>query len=452
MSQSSDESALRGATLYLDCFAGIAGDMMLGALLDLGVPESVVRHALGYLRLSDYELVVRHIRKGALMARQIEVLEPGGSVDHDRGHDHDHDHHSHEHTHTHAHRHDEDDDDEPQEHVHPDIGAHAHVHYGQIRAMIVGAGPRGLASDVIERALAMFDRLAVVEAELHGVPVSDVAFHEVGAVDSIVDIVGTAAALSWLRPRRVVSRSVPLGGGMVRTAHGLLPVPAPATLALLKGVPVEAGGPPFELTTPTGAVILAANVQSYGAMPAMQVVAVGHGAGTRELADRPNLLRVVAGTEVAAAVPCPTGECLVIEANIDDMNPQLYEPLVESLFREGARDAWLTPVHMKKGRPGVVVSVLCDRPQREALSRVLLRESTTLGVRVHAVERRILDRTSVDVETEFGTVSVKLGRDPATGAVWNVAPEFSTCVERARAQGVPVKSVVAAAIAAFQRL
>jgi len=426
MSSATDASRLRGATLYLDCFAGIAGDMTLGALIDLGVPQEAVRQVLSRLPLESYELHLRAVRKGALMARHVEVIEHShgrehGHAGHDAGH-----------------------------HAHPDVGVHPHVHYAQIRAMVDGARSAGVDDDIVERALAMFERLAAVESEIHGVPIPEVAFHEVGALDSIIDIVGTAAALHWLRPRRIVSRPVPLGGGVVRTAHGILPVPAPATLALLKGVPVEAGGPAFELTTPTGAAILAANVRDYGPLPAMRVIAIGHGAGTRDLADRPNVLRVVAGMETDADASTP-GKCLIIEANIDDMNPQLYEPLLAGLFRAGARDAWLTPVQMKKGRPGVVVSVLCDPGQREAVAGLLLRESTTLGVREHAVERQVLDREIVEVATEFGSVSIKLGRDPASGTVWNAAPEFSVCVERAAAHGVPVKTVIAAAVAAFHR-
>ncbi len=243
-----------------------------------------------------------------------------------------------------------------------------------------------LDADVAARALAIFDRIAEVEAALHGVSVAEVTFHELGAIDSIIDIVGVAAALSWLQPRRVVARTVPLGSGMVRTAHGLLPVPAPATLALLVGAKVEHGGPACELTTPTGAAILAANVSEYGPLPAMRILGVGHGAGTRELSDRPNLLRVVAGTERATVHRAPVelaeagdgGEhCVVLETNIDDMNPQLYEPLLAGLLADGARDVWLTPVQMKKGRPGIVVSVLCDPARRDLLSDRLLRESTS---------------------------------------------------------------------------
>lgn len=304
---------------------------------------------------------------------------------------------------------------------------------------------------MIARALSMFDRLAAVEAALHGVEVAEVAFHEVGALDSIVDIVGVAAALAWLAPRRIVSRRVALGSGTVRTAHGLLPVPAPATLALLRDAPVEAGGPPFELTTPTGAVILSAHVREYGALPPLQVLAVGHGAGTRELADRPNLLRIIAGWEDEAGDAAGGRDCRVIETNLDDMNPQLYGPLLDRLLSAGARDVWLTPVQMKKGRPGTVLSVLCDPGRQSELSTILLRESTSLGVRSYAVERHMLRREHVRVSTEYGELPVKLGRDPKTGEVWNATPEFSACAAAAEAAGVPIKQVLAAALAAYHR-
>lgn len=453
---------LRGATLYIDCFAGIAGDMMLGALLDLGVPEAVVRGELAKLPLPPWELRVRETMKGALRACKVDVIELAGAPHGHHAHEpHAEHHHAHEphadHHHAHEPHADHHHAHEPHaEHHHAHLAGHAHVHYAQIRRMLEQAG---LLPDVLRRSLEMFDRIAQVEARLHGVAVADVAFHEVGALDSIVDIVGVAAALSWLRPARVISRSVALGGGTVWSAHGRLPVPAPATLALLTpcGAPVESGGAQVELTTPTGAAILAAHVSAWGAVPPMQLLAVGHGAGTRELPDRPNLLRVFAGLEAAApasatetAGPGVRPErCVVIEANIDDMSPQLFEPLLEGLLQAGARDVWLVPVHMKKGRPGVIVGVLCDPGLRPALAARLLRESTTLGVRAYEVERSILLREHVSVSTPFGAVAVKLGRDPQTGEVWNVAPEYEVCRERARATGAPLKEVIAAATAAY---
>ena len=283
-------------------------------------------------------------------------------------------------------------------------------------------------------------------------PSHDVAFHEVGAIDSIVDIVGAAAALAWLRPSRITSRRVPLGGGSVDTAHGRLPVPAPATLELLAGAEVEAGGD-SELTTPTGAGILAACVSGYGVMPPLRVVAVGWGAGDRELADRPNLLRVVAGVPAAAADPGIEGgaeadDVAVVEANIDDMNPELCEPLLEALFAAGAVDAWFTPIVMKKSRPALIVSALCPPAARDAVANAVLRESTTIGVRFSTLRRMVLPRRFVDVETPWGKIPIKVAGD---GEAANIAPEYEACRTVAAAAGVPVKRVYLAALAAFFR-
>ncbi|HEY2749003.1 MAG TPA: nickel pincer cofactor biosynthesis protein LarC [Polyangia bacterium] len=403
------DDELRGAELYFDCFSGIAGDMTLGALLDLGVPEAAVRGELDKLPVRNYRLTTERVKRGALVGTKIQVI-----VDeHDHAHHHDHDH---------AH--------------------HPHTHYRDIKAML----EQHLGGDVRARALAIFERIAIVEARLHGVAVAEVAFHEVGAVDSIVDIVGAAAALAWLRPARVTSRRVPLGGGTVDTAHGRLPVPAPATLELLAGAEVEAGGD-SELTTPTGAGILAASVSAYGAMPSLRVVGVGWGAGDRELGDRPNLLRVVAGIASGAAASS-TDEVAVVEANIDDMNPELCEPLLEALFAAGAVDAWFTPIIMKKSRPALTVAALCPPALRDAVAGALLRESTTIGVRFSSHARMVLPRRTVEVDTPWGKVPVKVAGE---GENVNAAPEYEACRAVAVAAGVPVKRVYLAALAAFFR-
>lgn len=285
-------------------------------------------------------------------------------------------------------------------------------------------------------------------------------FHEVGALDSIVDIVGVAAALSWLRPRRIICRRVPLGTGRVRTAHGLLPIPAPATAALLKGAQVEAGDLLGELTTPTGALIVATHAESYGPMPAMTLVATGHGAGTRELPDRPNILRIVAGQEPTDATPAsvdsePSREAASlweVAANIDDMNPQLVPPILDSLLSLGARDAWLTQTLMKKGRPGLQLQVLVDSEHRPTVIQYILTETTTIGLRFHRVERVVLDREITSVETAFGPIDVKLGRDPQTHSVCNVAPEFESVRAAAAAHHAPRKVVYAAALSEAYKL
>lgn len=461
MNPTSNGSELRGATLYFDCATGLAGDMTMAALLDLGVPESFVREQLALLPLSNWELRISTVTKRGLVGKKVDVIDLGEPLHahrhhhhgdiahhhqhrdrHDGPHDHDEPHH-----HEDRHRHDE-------HHHHEDAHEHPHTHYAEIRRLLLGAP---LLSDVKARALRMFDRLAEVEAAMHGVTISEVMFHEVGALDSIVDIVGVAAALSWLTPRRIVCRTVPLGSGRVRTAHGLLPIPAPATAALLKGALVEAGDLLGELTTPTGALIVATHVDSYGPMPALRIVATGHGAGTRELPDRPNILRIVAGhepTETVQSMQPPLDEsCLwELSTNIDDMNPQLLPPLIESLLALGARDAWLVPVIMKKGRPGSMLQVLSDENQRESIVRQILAETTSLGVRYHRVSRSVLAREIVTVMTSFGPVEVKLGRDPLTQKVTNVAPEFESVRAIASERAKPLKQIYAAALAAAAQL
>lgn len=406
MSALSEKNELVGATLYFDCATGLAGDMILAALLDLGVPESFVRQQLALLPLEQWELRVTQVKRHGLVGKKVDVVDFS------------------------------------------DANAHTHVHYGEIRSMLEAAA---LLPDTKRRALDMFEKLAHVEAALHGTTVADVAFHEVGALDSIVDIVGIAAALSWLSPSRVVSRKVPVGFGQVRTAHGFLPVPAPATSALLKGAQVEAGDALGELTTPTGALVVSTFADGYDTLPSMKVVAVGHGAGTRDLPDRPNMLRIFAGRETrpetaAHKHTAQTETMWELAANLDDMNPQLLPPIVESLLLRGAKDVWLVPVAMKKGRPGVVLHVICDGEHRQELAALVLRETTTLGVRFHSVERLVLVRETVCVKTEHGPVEIKLGRDPATGDILNAAPEYETVVKLSVQTGIPIKRMYAEAV------
>jgi len=262
----------------------------------------------------------------------------------------------------------------------------------------------------------------------------------VGALDSIIDVVGTAIGLAELGIDRCYVSSLPLGSGMVESRHGRIPVPAPATVELLAGFPIRFGDGDGELVTPTGAAIAAALAEPGDAVPPMRIDAVGYGAGTRVLPDRPNVLRLVLGA--AAAVP-RADELAVIETNIDDMNPELFGYVMEKLLAAGARDVWFTPVHMKKNRPGIVLHVLAEPAAREAMAGILLRETTAIGVRSHAVQRTILPRETITVETEFGPVAVKIARLP-DGSV-NIAPEFESCRRAAEEKGVPLKTVYRAA-------
>jgi uncharacterized protein (TIGR00299 family) protein len=280
------------------------------------------------------------------------------------------------------------------------------------------------------------------------VPADEVHFHEVGAIDSIIDVVGAAAGLEWLAPASISSSPIPTGSGTLRCAHGILPIPAPATLEILRGIPTYDGGVSHELTTPTGAAILAASAQHFGPAPALIMRAVGYGAGDADFADRPNLLRLVLGEVQHAGATATATSCLVLECNLDDMNPELFIHAEEAAFAAGALDVWLTPIQMKKGRPAVKLSALCTPGAvADAVAASLFRETTTLGLRSYPVERRVLARSFVTVTTAYGAIPIKVGTGP--DGPLNFAPEHDACRAAARAHGVPLKDVYAAAMAAY---
>jgi uncharacterized protein (TIGR00299 family) protein len=328
-------------------------------------------------------------------------------------------------------------------------GDHAHYHYAAIRAAISAAE---LTPGTRRRALDIFDRIARAEARLHGTTVDDVAFHEVGAIDSVVDVVGTAAALDWLDPVAVTCTSVAMGHGTLRCAHGVLPVPAPAALEILRdaGGVTSDGGVARELCTPTGAAILAAAVTRWSAAPSGRPLAIGWGAGDAALADRPNALRamVIEPVASASALPGTVDQVWQIEANLDDMSPELCGPASDAVFAAGALDVWWTPITMKKGRPALMISALASPEARGAVAAAILRETTTIGVRYALRERSVLAREIREVATPYGAIPVKVARDD--DALWNAAPEFEACAAAARRHGVPVKRVFAAALAAFE--
>lgn len=415
---------LRGCHLHFDCAAGAAGDMVLGALLDLGVPRDVVARALDEIGIGAHRLHVESIVKSGIAATNVTVDASGG--DPAAGHSHDRDHsHGHDHDHDHA---------------------HEHTHYRDIRHRLESAG---LDAPVLALACDIFDRVARAEAKLHGTTVEDVAFHEVGAVDSIVDIVGAAAALAWLAPASVSCSPVAMGHGTVDCAHGTLPVPAPASLEIMResGGVMADGGVPRELCTPTGAAILSAAVTRWGAMPAMTGVGVGYGAGDADLADRPNVLRVTAGRQ--PATDDATADMFRVEANVDDMSPEMCEHAAQALFDAGAVDVWWTPISMKKSRPALQLSALAPEPQLDAVVRATLRETTSIGVRFDRVGRRVLQREVRKVDTRFGQIPVKVAL--LDGVEVNAAPEYEACRAAARAHGAPLKAVFAAAIAAYEQ-
>ena len=375
--------------------------MVLGALLDLGVPLDDLRRALAGLLPEGCRLDAARVQRSGISATQFQVIDGAAA---------------------HGHR-------------------HEHRGLADIKQRI---GRTDLPDAVKTRAQALFDRLGANEADIHGIPVERVHFHEVGALDSIVDIVGSVWALHRLGVARVVSSPLNTGSGTVATSHGRLPVPAPATLRLLEGVPVYSSGIEMELVTPTGALLITGHATSYGPLPAVRVLKSGYGAGGREIPGVPNVLRAVLGEEAASG---DAMRVVVIECNIDDMNPQFFGGVMDRLYAAGALDVCYAPVQMKKNRPGTMVTIVAPPARRDGLVDVLFRETTTIGVRYHEAERTCLAREWVSVSTPFGPVRVKVAS--RGGAVVNAAPEYDDCAARAAEHGVAVKDVHAAAAGAY---
>lgn len=385
--------------VYLDCASGASGDMVLGALLDVGLPLDTLRAELRKLPLQGYRLEARKVDCRGLQATKLDVIVEPGEL--------------------------------------------AHRGLRDIQALLDASG---LEADVKRRASALFARLAEAEAEVHGTTPDHVHFHEVGAVDSIVDIVGSVIGLAWLRPDRVAASPLNVGTGTVRMAHGTFPVPAPATARLTRGVPVYGAGD-GELLTPTGALLVTGHASEYGPLPLMRTEAIGHGAGSRQTGERPNVLRLFVG-EAPGSAAAAGDRVVVLETEIDDMAPGLLAPVLEKLLEAGAKDAFFTPVQMKKGRPGVLLTVLADPGLRTSIEDLLLSETTTLGVRWQEWPRTVLERDAVTVSTPYGAISVKRGL--RKGRVVNAQPEFEDCRRAAAAHAVPLKDVWAAAVAAYR--
>jgi uncharacterized protein (TIGR00299 family) protein len=402
---------------YFDCPSGAAGDMVMGALVDAGVPFEALQAELAKLGLPGFTLERREVMKGVFRATKVDV------------HVHDHDH-AHGDT-GHAH-------DEPHgRHEHPDRNL------GSILGLIAASG---LDATVKAKAARIFTRLAEAEARVHGTTVDQVHFHEVGAVDAIVDITGACIGLQLLGVDAVHCSALPVGGGFVTGAHGRIPIPGPGTAELLKGFPVVDTGVKRELVTPTGAAILTTLATSAGTMPAMTVEAVGYGAGDMDL-EAPNVLRVFVGR------PADSGgreTIMQVETTVDDMQPQLWEVVMERLFEAGALDVYLTPVMMKKSRPGTVLTALCTPDKVTELSRLLFEESPTIGVRWTAYQRERLAREMVTLTTAYGAITYKVSR--LEGRVVTATPEFDEVRRIARAKGVPVREVLDLARAEGRRL
>ena len=380
-----------GRVVYFDCPSGASGDMVLGALVDAGVPLEALRAELGKLGVAGWTLTAREVRRGAFRATKIDV-EVDRAV--------------------------------PRE----------SRHLADIVAILAGSG---LPAAVVATATRIFTRLAEAEARVHGSTVEAVHFHEVGAIDAIVDVTGAVLGLHLLGAAAVHVSVLPVGGGFVDTAHGRMPVPGPGTVELLRGFPVVDTGVRAELVTPTGAAILTTLATGAGRMPAMTVERVGYGAGTADLPDSPNVLRCFVGETAEAA---GTETIAQVETTIDDMSPQLYEPLMDRLFEAGALDVFLTPVIMKRSRPGTVLTALCPPDRVGDLSRVLFEESSTIGVRWSEMSRARLDREMVTITTAYGTLPAKVSR--LGGRIVTVTPEFAEVARIAREKGLPVREVL----------
>lgn len=414
--------------LYLDCFAGVSGDMLIGALLDCGLGLASLEAELKKLDLRGYELSLERTVRCGITAAKFDVLTP----DHD-DHDHDHDQHRHH---------------------HGDHGHRPHDHHRSLSEILRLIDASTLTDRVKERASLIFRRLGEAEAKIHGVDIEKVHFHEVGAIDSIIDIVGAVIGLEQLGIDRIFCSSLHLGTGTFKCAHGTYPVPGPATSELLAGVPVYAGEIEGELVTPTGAAIVTTLASGFGPLPRMRIERVGYGAGTRKYERFPNVLRAMIGemSEEAAGEAkedqTPT-TVAVIETNIDDLSPQVLGYLMETAIDAGALDLFITPVQMKKNRPGVLLTILCAPSDRERMIDLVFRETTTLGVRYRIEQREVLKREEVRVETPYGPIRVKAARG-ADGRWRNYAPEFEDCREAAERSGAALRDVQQAALSALQ--
>ena len=394
-------------TIYFDCFSGAAGDMILGALIDAGLPLDELKRALGSLGVEGWDVSAEKVVKTGITATKFRVHEHAGVSAGPKA---------------------------------PD-GGHQHYHLAGIKKRI---DQSALSAAAKQRARALFDRLAEAEAGIHSMPVERVHLHEVGALDSIVDIVGSVFALEWFGAEHIVVSPLNVGSGTVHTAHGLYPVPAPATLRLVGDAPIYASSVTAELLTPTGALLLTDYASAYGPLPAMRVSRIGYGAGDRDFERTPNVLRVVIGEAVADASRMRVS---VIECEIDDMNPQIFGTLMDQLYAAGALDVFYAPVQMKKNRPGTLMTIIARPIDRESLVNLVFRESTTIGVRFAEVERECLERETVTVSTPLGDVRFKVAR--RDGRVLNAQPEYEDVVRVAREQSRPVKDVQALAAKAW---
>lgn len=432
-------------TLYLDLFSGISGDMMIGALLDLGVDFAQIQRELAKLKLEGYHLHLSRAKRFQIEGAKFDVhlSKPEPAHTHDflplQPHTHEHGGHSHSHF----------DLIPGLQHSHPHEHAHSHSgrNFSQIKQLIT----ESLFSDwVKQKSIAVFQRVAEAEGKIHGQPPEQVHFHEVGAVDSIIDIIGTCLALEILGKPRVLASPVIEGVGWIDCAHGRFPVPAPATLAILaaRGISVSQCEEPHELVTPTGAALLAEFAEQFGPMQNFTPSCIGFGIGTRDNKTRPNVLRAILGeTAEVASHDWETDTIAVLQTNLDDINSEILGSFVDKAFTAGALDVFHTAIQMKKNRPGVLLTVLCNASDADKFSEMILRETTAFGVRRTMAERRKLRREIRPVATAFGNIAVKFGM--LDSQTVQAAPEFETCKKLAAEKNVPIRQIYDAAVAAL---
>ncbi|HXE91208.1 MAG TPA: nickel pincer cofactor biosynthesis protein LarC [Terriglobales bacterium] len=433
---------------YLDCFSGISGDMFLGALVDAGVPPELLQKTVAGLGL-DAKLEISRVTRSGISAIKVDVIvhgekdrpreSPSHHHEHDRGHEHGHEH-VHPRTRPTAGR--ERGAPSKQEHAH----SHEHAHRGlrEIRQIIANAP---VSEHAKRTALAMFQALGEAEAKIHNTAVENIHFHEVGAADAIVDIVCAAVGAEHLAADIWVCSPLNIGGGTVECQHGRFPVPAPATVELLRSAPVYSSGIDAELVTPTGAAIVKTLASRFAAFPAMTIATTGYGAGTRDFAGHANVVRLTLGDALEEAAALPRDSVTVLEANLDDLSPQVFGYVMERALAEGALEVFGTPVQMKKNRPGMLLTVLARPADAERLAKLIFAETTTLGVRMRSEERRVLARREVRVPTPWGEVRMKVAS--LNGAVSHYAPEYEDCRRIAEERSLPLKQVMQAALRAY---
>jgi pyridinium-3,5-bisthiocarboxylic acid mononucleotide nickel chelatase len=386
--------------VYFDCFSGISGDMTLGALLDAGCSLETLRSGLHGLQVPGWTIGAEKVWKNGMSATYATVT----TVD-QTGH-------------------------------------------RSLSTILEILDKSTLSAPVKNNAAAIFRKLGEAEASVHDVAVEKIHFHEVGAVDAIVDIVGACIGFESLGIQKFACSPLNVGGGTAKMAHGILPVPAPATAKLLQGKPTYSNGVQRELVTPTGAAIVATLCDTFGPQPAMSVSAIGYGAGSADLEGQPNVVRIMVGEAAVKVVPGFDEEISVIEANLDDMNPQIYGYFQEKALAAGALDVYTTPIQMKKNRPGTLLTLLCKPQDTNALMSLIFAETTTFGARTYTAQRRTLPRESVSVHTQFGDVRIKLSR--FNGHIQHVAPEFEDCRKLAVEKNVPLQRVIADALRAYE--